>query len=199
MTAPVFKQITIIGVGLIGGSIARAALEKGAAGEVVLFDGNADALKRAGEIGFGRPAASIEDAVRDADAVFHCVPVGAISATAKASIGAMKSGAILIDNTTASAEVARELANRGAEVIAFPVAGCNPELVAARPTAERGWEVHVVRHGPVKALEAVVASTGAELLVVGNRGMTGAGRLLGSVPNKISHDAPCNLLIVQTS
>jgi cyclohexadieny/prephenate dehydrogenase len=72
--APVFKQITIIGVGLIGGSIARAALEKGAAGEVVLFDGNADALKRAGEIGFGRPAASIEDAVRDADAVFHCVP-----------------------------------------------------------------------------------------------------------------------------
>jgi cyclohexadieny/prephenate dehydrogenase len=41
MTAPVFKQITIIGVGLIGGSIARAALEKGAAGEVVLFDGNA--------------------------------------------------------------------------------------------------------------------------------------------------------------
>ena len=56
MTAPVFKQITIIGVGLIGGSIARAALEKGAAGEVVLFDGNADALRRAGEIGFRQGA-----------------------------------------------------------------------------------------------------------------------------------------------
>ena len=60
-------------------------------------------------------------------------------------------------------------------------------------------EVHVVRHAPVKALETVVERTGAELLVVGNRGMSGAGRLLGSVPNKISHDAPCNLLIVQTS
>ena len=108
MTAPVFKQITIIGVGLIGGSIARAALEKGAAGEVVLFDRDIEALKRAGEIGFGRPVATIEEAVRDADAVFHCVPVGAMGATAKASIGAMKSGAILTDVGSVKGNVARE-------------------------------------------------------------------------------------------
>ena len=39
-----------------------------------------------------------------------------------------------------------------------------------------------------------------DLLVVGNKGMTGAGRfLLGSVPNKISHHAPCALLIVRTT
>ena len=44
MTAPVFNQITIIGVGLIGGSIARAALERGAAGGVGLWGGNADAV-----------------------------------------------------------------------------------------------------------------------------------------------------------
>ena len=54
----------IVGVGLIGGSIARAAQEKGAAVEVVLFDGNPDALKRAGEIGFGRTVATIEEAVK---------------------------------------------------------------------------------------------------------------------------------------
>jgi len=104
----VFNQIAIIGVGLIGGSIARAALESGAAGGVVLFDGNANALKRAGEIGFGRPAVSIEDAVREADAVFHCVPVGAMAATARASIGAMKRGAILTDVGSVKGNVARD-------------------------------------------------------------------------------------------
>lgn len=121
MTAPVFKRITIIGVGLIGGSIARAALEKGAAGEVVLFDGNAEALKRAGEIGFGKPAATIEDAVRDADAVFHCVPVGAMGATAKASIGAMKADAILTDVGSVKGNVAREFRGLGrADVHVIP-------------------------------------------------------------------------------
>ncbi len=125
--APVFKQIAIIGVGLIGGSIARAALETGAAGEVVLFDGNAEALKRAGEIGFGKPAASIEDAVREADAVFHCVPVGAISETGRASIAAMKAGAILTDVGSVKGTVARELKALGREDVhvipGHPIAG----------------------------------------------------------------------------
>jgi nucleotide-binding universal stress UspA family protein len=40
----------------------------------------------------------------------------------------------------------------------------------------------------------------SDLIVVGNRGMTGARRfLLGSVPNKISHAAPCSVLIVRTT
>jgi nucleotide-binding universal stress UspA family protein len=39
----------------------------------------------------------------------------------------------------------------------------------------------------------------ADLIVVGNRGMTGPTRfLLGSVPNKVSHNAPCDVLIVKT-
>lgn len=47
----------------------------------------------------------------------------------------------------------------------------------------------------VKTAEAL----GADLIVVGNRGMTGMSRfVLGSVPNKISHHCPCNLLIVNT-
>lgn len=111
--AAVFNQIAIIGVGLIGGSIARAALEKGAAAEVVLWDGNAEALKRAGEIGFGKPAASFEDAVANADAVFHCVPVGAMGATARASINAMKSGAILTDVGSVKGNIARDWRSLG--------------------------------------------------------------------------------------
>lgn len=46
----------------------------------------------------------------------------------------------------------------------------------------------------------VAKDTNADLIVVGNRGMTGAARfLLGSVPNKISHHAPCSVMIVQTT
>ncbi|MEZ6030688.1 MAG: prephenate/arogenate dehydrogenase family protein [Hyphomonadaceae bacterium] len=127
MSTSIFKQIAIIGVGLIGGSIARAALEKGAAGEVVLFDGDAEALKRAGEIGFGKPAASIADAVRNADAVFHCVPVGAMGATARASIAAMKPGAILTDVGSVKGNIARDWQSLGRSDIhiipGHPIAG----------------------------------------------------------------------------
>jgi cyclohexadieny/prephenate dehydrogenase len=126
MTA-VFNQIAIIGVGLIGGSIARAALEKGAAGEIVLFDGNAEALKRAGEIGFGKPAASIEEAVANADAVFHCVPVGAMGATARASVHAMKPGAILTDVGSVKGNIDRDWRSLGRADIhiipGHPIAG----------------------------------------------------------------------------
>ena len=123
----IFNRIAIIGVGLIGGSIARAALEQGVVGEIMLFDGNAQALARAGEIGFGKPAATIADAVADADAVFHCVPVGAMGATARASINAMKPGAILTDVGSVKGNVARDFRSLGRADIhvipGHPVAG----------------------------------------------------------------------------
>lgn len=50
------------------------------------------------------------------------------------------------------------------------------------------------------AILDVAEEQGSDLIVVGNRGMTGATRfLLGSVPNKVSHHAPCSVLIVRTS
>jgi nucleotide-binding universal stress UspA family protein len=50
------------------------------------------------------------------------------------------------------------------------------------------------------AILDVAEEQGAELIVVGNKGMTGAKRfLLGSVPNKVSHHAPCSVLIVRTT
>jgi cyclohexadieny/prephenate dehydrogenase len=127
MSAPVFQRIAIVGVGLIGGSIARAAMEKGATGAVTLWDADAAALKRAGELGFGQPAASIEAAVRDADAVFLCIPVGAIGSAATASIAAMKPGAILTDVGSVKGNVAqafRAAARPGVHVIpGHPIAG----------------------------------------------------------------------------
>lgn len=50
-----------------------------------------------------------------------------------------------------------------------------------------------------EALIDIAEREGVDLMVVGNRGMAGASRfLLGSVPNKVSHHAPCDLLIVHT-
>jgi nucleotide-binding universal stress UspA family protein len=49
------------------------------------------------------------------------------------------------------------------------------------------------------AILDVAEEQGSDLIVIGNRGMTGATRfLLGSVPNKVSHHAPCSVLIVRT-
>ncbi|HEX4717970.1 MAG TPA: universal stress protein [Thermoleophilaceae bacterium] len=53
---------------------------------------------------------------------------------------------------------------------------------------------------PADAILDVAEEKGADLIIVGNKGMTGARRfLLGSVPNKVSHHAPCNVMIVRTT
>jgi len=56
------------------------------------------------------------------------------------------------------------------------------------------------RGDPSDALLDVAEEENADLIIVGNKGMTGAKRfLLGSVPNKVSHHAPCSVLIVRTT
>ena len=60
-------------------------------------------------------------------------------------------------------------------------------------------QTHVVEGAPVQALLDVARAMGADLLVTGNRGMTGLRGLLGSVPNSLAHRAPCAVLIVPTS
>ena len=53
---------------------------------------------------------------------------------------------------------------------------------------------------PADAILDVAEEKNADLIVVGNKGMTGARRfLLGSVPTKVSHHAPCNVMIVRTT
>jgi nucleotide-binding universal stress UspA family protein len=56
------------------------------------------------------------------------------------------------------------------------------------------------RGDPADAILDVAEEQDADLIVVGNKGMTGAKRfLLGSVPNKVSHHAPCSVLIIRTT
>ncbi len=59
---------------------------------------------------------------------------------------------------------------------------------------------HAIRKDPAEALLEVAEDVGATMIVVGSKGMHGARRLaLGNVPNKVSHRARCNVLIVATS
>jgi nucleotide-binding universal stress UspA family protein len=61
-------------------------------------------------------------------------------------------------------------------------------------------ETYAREGDPADAILDVAEEKSADLIVVGNKGMTGARRfLLGSVPNKVSHHAPCNVMIVRTT
>jgi nucleotide-binding universal stress UspA family protein len=58
---------------------------------------------------------------------------------------------------------------------------------------------HALRGDPAEALVSVAEDNDVDLIVVGNKGMKGVRRVLGSVPNDVAHRAPCSTLIVQTS
>jgi nucleotide-binding universal stress UspA family protein len=73
---------------------------------------------------------------------------------------------------------------------------------AAQVAKEAGVDVEIyARQGdPADAILDVAEEQNADLIIVGNKGMTGAKRfLLGSVPNKVSHHAPCSVLIIRTT
>src|ERR671918_1153538 len=57
----------------------------------------------------------------------------------------------------------------------------------------------IAREGdPVEVILGVAAEEGADVIVVGNRGMTGK-RVLGGIPDKVTHHAPCHVLVADTN
>jgi nucleotide-binding universal stress UspA family protein len=61
-------------------------------------------------------------------------------------------------------------------------------------------DIYARQGDPADAILDVAEEREADLIIVGNKGMTGAKRfLLGSVPNKVSHHAPCSVLIIRTT
>src|SRR3989442_10932872 len=73
---------------------------------------------------------------------------------------------------------------------------------AAEPFHKQGVKVvlHACAGDPAEAIVAVAEEQHAHLIVVGNRGMRGARRyLLGDVPNKVAHHAPCGVMILKTA
>jgi nucleotide-binding universal stress UspA family protein len=59
--------------------------------------------------------------------------------------------------------------------------------------------VHASTDQPAQAIVKIAAEEGADLIVVGNKGMRGMRRVLGSVPNDVAHRAPCSVMIVDTT
>ena len=91
-------NIAIIGLGLIGSSIALAAKHAGAAANIVGFDNSSEVRAEAKQIGL--PVTLDDDikrAVADADIVFLAVPVGVMAEVVRQIISHLKSGAILTD------------------------------------------------------------------------------------------------------
>ena len=83
MSDPIFPRLALIGIGLIGASIALAARRRGLVGHIAISSRTDKTLKRAGELKLGDTYhADAAAAAKDADCVILCIPVGAYGAVA---------------------------------------------------------------------------------------------------------------------
>jgi cyclohexadieny/prephenate dehydrogenase len=107
---PLFDRLSIIGIGLIGSSIARAAREYGLARHIAVADAGEAHRKQAADLGLADAVyGDAAEAVRGADLVMLCVPLGAYAAVA-AHIGpALQAGAIVSDVGSCKQSVIRDV------------------------------------------------------------------------------------------
>ncbi len=128
MSAPVFNRIALIGLGLIGSSIARGARATGAAKEIVGTAKSEKTRARVVELGLlDQVMATAEEAVEGADLVVICVPVQANGAIAQAVAPHLKKGAIVTDVGSVKQAIVRDVEPHIPEGCVFvaghPVAG----------------------------------------------------------------------------
>ena len=129
MAEPVFRRLVLIGIGLIGGSIARGAREFGGiADEIVICDASPAALARAEELSLGDVyEGDAAKAVAGADGVILCSPVGSFAGLAAAIAPHLMPGAVLSDVGSTKQSVLRDVGPLVPEgvwfVPAHPIAG----------------------------------------------------------------------------
>jgi len=70
---------------------------------------------------------------------------------------------------------------------------------AAKSISGTTVKTRAVMGNPADVVIAIAEEVGADLIVVGSKGMRGARRVIGSVPNTIAHRAPCHVLIAKTA
>lgn len=126
--APIFEKVALIGLGLIGSSIARAIRAHGAALRIVATDASANVLARVRELRIADEATDdAASAVRDADLVILCVPVGVCGEVAHAIAPHLREGAILSDvgsvKAAVVAQVSPHVPARAHFIPAHPIAG----------------------------------------------------------------------------
>ncbi len=127
-TEPLFERLALIGFGLIGGSIARAARMRGVVGEIVATARSAKTRARVMELGIvDRVVDTNAEAADGADLVILCVPVGACGSVAQQIVPHLKPGAIVSDVGSVKGAVVRDIAPHlpaGVHFVpAHPVAG----------------------------------------------------------------------------
>ncbi len=125
---PVVNRLAIIGQGLIGSSITRAASANRVAREIVVTDASPKVRKTVAELGLGiaKVVETSAEAVRDADLVVACVPVGQYGALAKEIGPHLKPGVILSDVGSVKGAVVRDM---------LPHLPAHVHLVPAHPLA----------------------------------------------------------------
>jgi prephenate dehydrogenase len=123
------KRLAIIGVGLIGGSLALALKKAGKVGEVVGYSRTKSVREQALSLGIiDRAADNIADAVKDADIIFLAVPMGAMSSVLSDVVPHINTDTIITDGGSAKAQVVEQarqvLADKFSQFVpGHPIAG----------------------------------------------------------------------------
>ena len=128
MTTPLYDTLALIGVGLIGSSIARAARAHGAVRQIVATARSAKTKKRVAELGIADKVVETNaEAVTGADLVVVCIPVGVCGAVAKEIGPHLKPGATVSDVGSVKSSVVRDMGAHLPKTVHFvpahPVAG----------------------------------------------------------------------------
>ncbi len=128
MSEPVVERLAVIGCGLIGSSIARAARERGVVGQIAVFDASAEARERVRALGIADSVAeTAAEAAAGADLVIIATPPAAIGEAVKAAASGLKAGAIVSDVGSVKAAVGEAMAAaapKGVFIVpAHPIAG----------------------------------------------------------------------------
>ena len=123
-----FERVAIIGLGLIGSSLARAVRKAGIAGKIIAIDGTEAVCARVAELDLADTVTSnLVEGTREADLVVFCVPVLANAAVAEIVGPHLKPGAIVSDVGSVKGSVVRDIGPHLAEGVHFvpahPVAG----------------------------------------------------------------------------
>ena len=130
---PIFRRVALIGFGLIGGSIARAARAQGLASEIVTTARSEKTRARVTELGIvDQVLETNAEAVKDADLVILCIPVGACGPVAQEIAPFLKAGAIVSDVGSVKGAIVREMAHSDATRRQRPDGGRNAAGVLGR-------------------------------------------------------------------
>ena len=159
-----FAQVTIVGMGLLGGSVGLAVQAQMPDVRVVGYDADADVRAKARELGLAHTIAENPvEAARGSDFVVLCVPVGAMGAAAAGLAAGLSSDAVISDVGSSKGSVARALAEALPDNViipAHPVAGTErsgPEAGFATLFANRWCIVTPPEHAAPDLVARVVA------------------------------------------